>query len=657
MDAALLVARLVLFGVFAAAGVAKLFDRDGSREALEGFGVPQNLALPGGLLLPVAEIAVALLLLPLTTARYAAIGATLLTLAFIGGIGYNLAKGRTPDCHCFGQIHSEPAGVTTLIRNGVLALLSLFIVVEGWNSAGWSLVGWLGDVSGFEIVLGIITLALLAAVAAEGWLLVHLLGQNGRVLLRLDQFEQALADGGGVVPAAGEPQENVIKPPLAGLPVGAVAPAFKLEGMHGETSTLESLRSARNPVMIVFTDPSCGPCNALLPDLGKWQREAAQTLTIAVLTRGGVDKNKDKVSEHGLTHVLLQNDREVSNDYKAYGTPAAVIVNAQGVIDSPVAAGADAIRALFANVTGAAPAAPTPKQAPAAGAPASRIGQAAPSFSLPDLEGKIVGLDDLTESGRETLLVFWNPGCGFCKRMTGDLATWETNQPANAPQLLFVSTGTPEANLEMGLHSRMVLDQGFATGRSFGASGTPSAVLIDREGEIASDVAVGAPGVMALANGEKLAPAPNGGAPEPRPAGLKIGAAAPTIKLKDADGSDVSIGGASAKKSLLLFWSPTCGFCKRMVEDLKAWEKKAPASAPDIYLITSGSADENRAQGLKATILLDESFSTGRTFGANGTPSAILLDEAGKVASEVVVGAPAVLDLAKEASKTSKTTR
>jgi protein-disulfide isomerase len=40
---------------------------------------------------------------------------------------------------------------------------------------------------------------------------------------------------------------------------------------------------------------------------------------------------------------------------------------------------------------------------------------------------------------------------------------------------------------------------------------------------------------------------------------------------------------------------------------------------------------------------LDRNFSVGTSLGVNGTPSAILLDANGKVASPVVVGAPNVL--------------
>jgi hypothetical protein len=72
--------------------------------------------------------------------------------------------------------------------------------------------------------------------------------------------------------------------------------------------------------------------------------------------------------------------------------------------------------------------------------------------------------------------------------------------------MLFVSAGTKEANKEMSLSSPVVLDQQFAVGRSFGASGTPSAVLVDEDGKIASEVAVGAPAVLELARAKRTEP-------------------------------------------------------------------------------------------------------------------------------------------------------
>ena len=227
--------------------MAKLIDREGSREGLEGFGVPPAVAVPGSLILPLVEIAIAIFLLPVATAWYAGLAALILLLAFMGGIAYNMSKGRAPDCHCFGQLHSEPAGWSTLIRNGVLSLVAIFLLTGGPDSPGYSLVGWLNDLSGAEIVLGILLLFAIAAIALEGWLLVHLLGQNGRVLLRLDAIEAMIAEGGVVAPAATERVAPAA--PAAGLPEGSPAPAFRLEGLHGETMTLDALRSAGKPVM------------------------------------------------------------------------------------------------------------------------------------------------------------------------------------------------------------------------------------------------------------------------------------------------------------------------------------------------------------------------------------------------------------------------
>jgi uncharacterized membrane protein YphA (DoxX/SURF4 family) len=139
MDAVLLIARLVLAGIFAVAGVGKLLDLPGSQQAVRNFGLPERLAKPGGIALPVAELVIAALLLPVTTAKYGAIAGFLLMLVFIAAIGNQLRKGNQPDCHCFGQIHSAPAGPMTLARNGVFALIALFIAVKGWDDAGTSL--------------------------------------------------------------------------------------------------------------------------------------------------------------------------------------------------------------------------------------------------------------------------------------------------------------------------------------------------------------------------------------------------------------------------------------------------------------------------------------------------------------------------------------
>src|SRR6266436_8385762 len=147
MDVVLFIARLLLAAVFIVAGFAKLADLPGSRQALRDFGVPAVLANPFGALLPLAEIAVAVALIPSVSAWWGALGALALLLLFVAGIGYNLTRGRTPDCHCFGQIHSAPAGWPTLIRNLLLAAIASLVVGFGRANPGPSPLDWLAGLA------------------------------------------------------------------------------------------------------------------------------------------------------------------------------------------------------------------------------------------------------------------------------------------------------------------------------------------------------------------------------------------------------------------------------------------------------------------------------------------------------------------------------
>jgi peroxiredoxin/uncharacterized membrane protein YphA (DoxX/SURF4 family) len=661
VNIALLVARLLLALVFVVAGVAKLADRNGSRKALTGFGLPSSLAVPLGTLLPLTELAVAAALIPTMTAWWGALGALVLLLLFVAGIAVNLARGRKPDCHCFGQLHSAPTGWATLMRNGALAAVAGFILWQGREGAGPSAVRWISALSSVQLLALVGGLLALGLLVLEAWFLVHLLRQNGRLLVRLEALEQKVAPGEAASPEAEEaPQAQ----PEAGLPVGIEAPAFSLQGLYGETLTLEALRARGKPIVLLFTDPNCGPCNALLPEIGRWHQEHGERLTISLISRGTPEENRTKSAEHGLTGVLLQRDWEVSEAYQAEGTPSAVIVEPDGKIGSPLAAGPEGIRSLVARTAGEPAQLPMhPQQtqgepcpncgqvhgdnghaaAQQAAAAGPAIGEPAPPLKLPNLKGKKVNLAAFR--GKKTLVLFWNPGCGFCQQMLDDLKALEVDPPEGAPKLLVVSSGTAAENKAMGLRSTVVLDQDSSVGSAFGANGTPMAVLVDEQGKIASELAAGAPAVLGLA-GEAPEPGNNGsggGQAVPTP---RIGDPTPPVKLSDLDGNTVDLKDFKGTETLVLFWNPGCGFCQQMLDDLKALEVDPPEGAPRILVVSAGTVEANKAMGLRSTVVLDQGFNTGLAFGASGTPSAVLVNSEGKVASEVAVGAPAVLGLA-----------
>src|SRR5688500_6204211 len=194
LEAALLVMRLLLALVFSVAGVAKLVDRSGSRQAIIDFGLPAPLANPLAILLPVAEFVIAGALASAAAAWWGALGALGLLSVFIVGISYNLARGRKPECHCFGQLHSAPAGWKTLARNGALAAVAGFVLWQGSDGAGPSAVAWVGDLSTNQLLGFVGGLVVLGLLAGQWWFLIHLLGQNGRFLVRLEAMEASLAE-------------------------------------------------------------------------------------------------------------------------------------------------------------------------------------------------------------------------------------------------------------------------------------------------------------------------------------------------------------------------------------------------------------------------------------------------------------------------------
>jgi peroxiredoxin len=662
MDALLLAARLILAAVFVVSGVSKLFDLSGSQGAMRSFGIPERFTRVGGIALPIAEILIAVLLIPATTARWGALLALILLAVFVAGISYSLSRGRKFDCHCFGQLTTSEIGPSTLIRNAVLAVLAAFVTISGFaNNPGPSLTQVFRGLSAFEWVMLVIMVVLLAALVAVGWLLVHLLGQNGRLLVRLDRIEAALEDAD--IEIADEDEEDDEDEEEEGLAFGAPAPAFSLSGLYGETMTLDSLRAAEKPVLLLFTDPGCGPCNAMMGDVGKWQRDLSEKITLAVISRGSLEDNRSKAKQHNLTHVLMQKDNEVADAYQTFGTPTAVLVRPDGTIGSAAAGGAQAIRTLVKQAAEGKVPVPRPRlaalprpikaQRPAANAQAPRgiasIGKDAPIVELNNLDGETVRLADF--AGHPTAVLFWNPGCGFCQRMLDDLKSWESGKPEDAPKLLVVSTGEVEPNRQLGLSSPVLLDSGFNVGRAFGASGTPSAVLVGADGKIASGLAVGGPTVISLLKNEapNLLDASAAGDDEPdapaAPRGVPVGGKAPKVQLPDLDGKEVNLDEIRNGRTALLFWSPSCGFCQRLVGDIKNWEKDRSEGAPQLVLISTGTPEANREHGLESTILLDQGFRTGEAFGASGTPSAILIDADGNVASGLSVGGPDVMNL------------
>jgi thiol-disulfide isomerase/thioredoxin len=499
---ALLACRLLLSILFLVAAAAKLLGGfANSRKALGEFGVPGFLVTPLSIALPAVELTIACLLLPSGSAFLGTIAALSLLVIFNVAIATNLALGKHPSCNCFGQLHSEPIGWKTFARNSVLAAMAGALVWSLRLYPAQSISQLVRDSSPTQIGWMVVAIVGAMGFAVEGFLILHLFRQNGRLLLRIESLEAR--------PMVSNQPAPFRPPPFVGLPIGSKATPFDLPTVKNSRATLDSLLAIGKPVLLISTDPNCGPCNALMPEVVTWQQNLTREVTIALLSHGRFSDNQKKAAEFGLENVLVEKNHKIAEQYHAVGTPTGVLIRSDGTIGSPALGGADSIRQFVSNkawteagfaaflTARALPPQPAPPK------PALPLGSPLPAFTLPDLDGTSV--ESASFNGNGTVLLFWNPGCGFCQKMVPQLKEWEQNTPATAPRLILVSGGSREANRAMGITSTVLLDDKFAVGQSVGVTGTPSGILIDAKGKIASSLALGQPGVMSLLSADNVA--------------------------------------------------------------------------------------------------------------------------------------------------------
>ncbi len=131
-----------------------------------------------------------------------------------------------------------------------------------------------------------------------------------------------------------------------GLKEGTTAPIFRLPRLDGGELSLLEYRG--KDVVVVFTEPDCGPCLELAPRLEQAHRDHP-ALELVVVSQGNVDENRDLAEILGPTvPVVLQRHWETSRKYDILAAPAAFHIDEWGVIAADVAVGPDAVLALIA---------------------------------------------------------------------------------------------------------------------------------------------------------------------------------------------------------------------------------------------------------------------------------------------------------------------
>lgn len=133
---------------------------------------------------------------------------------------------------------------------------------------------------------------------------------------------------------------------------------------------------------------------------------------------------------------------------------------------------------------------PSPIQAEAK----AKLGEAAPNFSLPDVDGTIHSLEQ--HNGKVVVLEWFNPGCPFVKAAYDKDVVQELSAlHASDTVWLRINSGSAgkqgagadenrRAARKWDIEGPVLLDASGAVGKAYGAKTTPQVVVIDTEGMV-----------------------------------------------------------------------------------------------------------------------------------------------------------------------------
>jgi peroxiredoxin len=128
------------------------------------------------------------------------------------------------------------------------------------------------------------------------------------------------------------------------------------------------------------------------------------------------------------------------------------------------------------------------------------VGTPAPELRVHDLDGEVVTLNDLVAHRPRAALVFTDPDCSGCHRLLPDLAGL-ADEHHDALRVHVVVTGSVRAARDLARQHRLpnvLVQPDHAVNLLFRASTLPSAVVLDADGFVATELAKGPDAVAAL---------------------------------------------------------------------------------------------------------------------------------------------------------------
>jgi uncharacterized membrane protein YphA (DoxX/SURF4 family)/thiol-disulfide isomerase/thioredoxin len=322
---AALVVALTLAAVLLTSGVAKLRDRVATRDAFDALRVPGLVPRDAAAAaLPWLEVALGVLLLaaPHPWLVPVAVGVLVLMLAYTAVIARALRFDEPVTCACFGSTGRHDVDRTTLARNVLLTVLSAALL---WSAlAGGSTPG------------------ATAEIGAAGWWAVAAAAAAAAVAVLVAAAPSA--------PSGTVPDEELLDYEREPIPYGVVSTR------DGRTATLRELAMTQARLLVVLS-PGCGPCVRTAERLDDWA--ARLSPAVGVLAVYPDVSSAAAASQHAAELSVSEPDLNVRRLFSV-GTPAAVLLGADGFLAGGPVFGEDGIAEFVDDVLAALAEEPDP---------------------------------------------------------------------------------------------------------------------------------------------------------------------------------------------------------------------------------------------------------------------------------------------------------
>ncbi|WP_210649281.1 MauE/DoxX family redox-associated membrane protein [Nocardioides sp. SYSU D00065] len=309
---AALVVQLTLAGVLLVSGVAKLRDPRATRDAFDALRVPGVLpADRAATALPWVEVTLAVLLLaaPRGWLVPVAVAVLALMLAYTWLVGRALGFDEPVSCSCFGSLGRHDVDRTTVARNVLLSVLAgaaVWYAVEGGSAP-----------------------AALRALDRDGWWGLAATGAATAVV--------ALVAGRASTPPASSEVLDYERQPI---PFGV------LTRHDGSSATLTELAASQARLLLVL-NPGCSPCVRVAERVDGWSAQLGPAVGVVAVYPDGPSARA--ASQHAAETAAWEPELNIRRVFSV-GTPAAILLGADGFLAGGPVAGEDDVVEFVAEV-------------------------------------------------------------------------------------------------------------------------------------------------------------------------------------------------------------------------------------------------------------------------------------------------------------------